>query len=361
MQEGKGKIYIIVPIMVLAAIFIAYFYGWSIGAHFNPDSTAYDMSEFTALVNEDIDSGKEKGVYYVTGVTEDEVISINDYICSINGVVSQYSILERSPKGFKVMLMYDISDNYYVLEKYLNGTSIPNDRPTAKKLYEQVVSIIDTIIEPEMTDYEKELAIHDYIVKNCEYGYVDESKEYAYRAYGCLVQKTAVCNGYAEAMTLLLSCTGVENRIITGTAGGELHAWNQVKLDGEWYHIDATWDDPVPDGGYYAGHMYFNVPDDIMDDSHTWEEDMFEECSSTDYNYYIFNDLDGNYNDFMNIIRDAASRDVTATVEVLVYDYDADNYDFEAIFDIQGVTHLWYSEVEWGDGDIITVYLNQTQ
>lgn len=361
MREGKSKTFIFVPILVLVSIFIAYFYGWSIGAHFNPDTTAYNMSEFTALVNADIDAGEEKGVYYVTGVTEDQVVSVNDYICSINGVVSQYSILEKTPKGMKVMLTYDISDNYFVLEKYLNGTGIPVDRVNAEKLYEKVVEIIDTIITPEMTDYEKELAIHDYIVMNCEYGYVDTSKEYAYRAYGCLVQKKAVCNGYAEAMTLLLTCAGVENEIITGTAGGELHAWNQVMIDGEWYHVDATWDDPVPDGGYYAGHAYLNVPDDVMDDTHTWEEDRFQECKSTDYNYFMYNNLDGNYNDFMSIIEAAAARNITATVEVLVYDYDPDNYDFEAIFDISGVTHLWYSEIEWGDGDIITVYLNQSQ
>ena len=78
------------------------------------------------------------------------------------------------------------------------------------------------------------------------------------------MQNKAVCNGYAEAMALLMTCVGIENQIVTGTADNELHAWNQVCLDGNWYQVDATWDDPLPDRGVFAGHEYFNVTDEIM-------------------------------------------------------------------------------------------------
>lgn len=358
--EGRNKVFIFVPILVLVAILIAYFYGWNIGAYLHPDRTAYSMSELTAMVNDDIDSGKEKGTFYISGISSEDIASINDYVCSVNGDVEQYSVLEKGRNGMKVSFRYEISDNFYVMDKYLNGKEIPADRPSARQLYDKVVEIVNQIITPDMTDYEKELAIHDYIVLNCKYGYVDYSKEYAYSAYGCLVQNTAVCNGYAEAMAILLSCEGIENQIICGTAGDELHAWNQVKINNQWYHVDATWNDPVPDMVGVVTHAYFNVPDDILSDTHTWDKEMYETCTSMDGNYYVYNNLDGYYDDFINIVRQAAAKDITATVETLVYDYSS-SYNLDAIFDISGITHLWYTELKYGDGHILTIYLNQSQ
>lgn len=360
MNERHNKVFVIVPILVVAAIFVSYFFGWKIKAHMNPDTTAYDIVQLTQLVNEQIDSGKESGTFYITGVTEDEIANINDYICGINGMVKQYSIYEKSRGGMCIMFKYEISDNYYVYQKYVNNKSIPNDRPAAHKLYEYVVNIIDEIIVPDMSDYEKELAIHDYIVTHCEYGYIEYSKEYAYRAYGALVQNTAVCNGYTEAMALLLSCVGVENDIMTGNAGGELHAWNRVKLDGKWYQVDSTWNDPVPDRGSFAGHMYFNVTDDIMDDMHEWNRDMYEECSDMEYNYFDMNGLICSYDEFVSVVNDAAERNVTATIEVVVDDFSEEGYDWEKLFvDSPSIQNFSYGYEPYGNYDIITIYLNQ--
>lgn len=361
MGEKKRGIRWIVPILVVAVILIYYLYGWDIGAYFHRDSAAYDIAELTDMVDAQINSGKKSGVFYVKGITEEDLVDINDYICSMNGVVDQYSILEKSRSGMRILLKYEISDNYYVYEKYANQKEIPDDRPEAVKLFRQVEEILDDIIRPEMNDYEKELAIHDYIVTNCQYGYVDYSRDYAFRAYGALVQKKAVCNGYAEAMALLLSCTGVENAIMTGWADGELHAWNRVRLDGKWYQVDATWDDPIPDRGAYAGHMYFNVTDDIMDDSHKWNADDLEPCESMDYNYFQVNDLICDYQEFQDVVRQAASRDITATVEVVLEDYTESGYSYDFMQTIPGLLYFQRSrDVEsYGPYHFITLYLNQ--
>ena len=361
MDKEKNKIITIIPIMVVVIILGAYFFGWDIATYFNKDKKVVGISELAVKITEQIEAGDEDGVFYVTGVTEKEIININDYICCPSGIVSQYSILETSHKGMKVMFTYDISDNYYVLRKYLYGEGIPSDRTIAHKLYDKVVVIIDEIITDDMTDYEKELAIHDYIVENCEYGYTDYEREYAYRAYGVLVQGKAVCNGYAEAMALLLSCAGIENSIVTGEAGGELHAWNIVNLDGEWYQVDATWNDPLPDRGNFVGHTYFNVTDDVLDDTHVWNDEMTEDCNGTRYNYYQYNDLVGGFDDFSNQVRLKASRDITGTVEMLVNDYSADVYVYQFIFTIPGVISFQYNEQPCGDDYVITIFLNNTQ
>lgn len=361
MERKKGKIYWFVPVLVIGIIFVYYFWGWDIGAGLHKENTAYDIVELTNMVNDQIDSGKKSGVFYISGITEDELVNMNDYICIMNGVVEQYSILERGRNGMRVLLKYSISDNYYVCEKYLNGQDIPDDRPEAIKLYDKVEQILSDIITPDMRDYEKELAIHDYLVANCQYGYVDYSRDFAYQAYGALVQKQAVCNGYAEAMALLLTCVNIENEIMTGWADGELHSWNRVLLDGQWYQVDATWDDPVPDRGSFVGHMYFNVTDDIMDDSHVWDEEKFEPCESMDYNYFQLNDLICNYTEFQSAVKNAAAHDITATVEVVLTDYNESVYSYDFMQDIPGLMYFLRSkDVEsYGPYHFITLYLNQ--
>lgn len=361
MKERKYS-FLILPVIIVFVIFFTYFFGWDIGAHLNPEATARNMDELTAIVVKQLDEGRTSGKIYVKNISEEELRNINDYICNVNGTVSQFSIKEKNGSEMKIVLKYDISDNYYVLQKYLYDRAIPDDRPQAIKLYNFITELIPTLIEDGMTDYQKELAIHDYIVEHCEYGYVEHSKEYAYRAYGCLVQNKAVCNGYTEAMSLLLSCVGVENTIITGTAGGELHAWNLVRLDGNWYHVDATWDDPVPNRVNYAAHTFFNVPDYVMDDTHEWKKEMFNECNSMDYNYFEINELFCDYDMAVDTVAYIASRDVTATIQMVLTDYDEAKYgNFSFVCENNGVLYFLVNVESYGDDNIVTLYLNQRE
>lgn len=94
--------------------------------------------------------------------------------------------------------------------------------------------------------------IHDYIVDNLSY---DEtiSKDNIYNLYGALANKECVCEGYAKALKYLLDEAGVDNVIVIGTGTNskgqtENHAWNYAAIDGNWYAIDSTWDDPVIQG-----------------------------------------------------------------------------------------------------------------
>lgn len=358
----KNKTFLIVLTTILLVVGIAYFFGWEIGAYFHKDSVANNLDELTVLITKQIDEGKTGGNIYVANVSKSEISNINRSICSMNGTVSQYSILEKTRSGMKVKFKYDISDNYYVVDKYLNGGKIPGDRPQAVKLYEKVSEILSKIIQDDMSDYEKEIAIHDYIVANCEYGYTDYSREYAYRAYGCLVQNRAVCNGYAESMALLLTCAGVENKIVTGTGKGELHAWNQVCLDGKWYNVDTTWDDPLPDRGSFVGHKYFNVPDDIMDDDHIWSEDIANPCDAVLYNYYTYNDEIYTYDRLIEKVHSEAEKDPYAIIELVVSDYTEEKYgSFNEICNAQGVHYFSYSVEEYGANHLITIYLNHRE
>lgn len=135
-------------------------------------------------------------------------------------------------------------------------------------------SIIKKIIKKSMSPKEKLKAIHDYLVRYCVYdenaprdGYDD-----SYTAYGCLVRKKAVCQGYAAAFNLLAIKAGVCSITVGGEAGGGSHAWNYVRIGSTYRYIDTTWDDPLPDRGSKAGvpHKYFYVTQSELAKNHTW-------------------------------------------------------------------------------------------
>lgn len=90
--------------------------------------------------------------------------------------------------------------------------------------------------------------VHDYLIDSIEYDV--EAGKNVYNVYGALVDKKAVCEGYARTYKLLLDEIGIPCIIACGTGTNrtgetESHAWNYVQIDNTWYAIDVTWDDPV--------------------------------------------------------------------------------------------------------------------
>ena len=135
-----------------------------------------------------------------------------------------------------------------------------------KYVNEKVVQTVAQIITPGMNAHQKVKAIHDWVVQHLKY---DETYT-RYTAYEALYDGTAVCQGYALLSYALLKQAGVENKIVEGTAGGELHAWNLVNIDGNWYHMDTTWDDPLPDQGDGVDTNYYLRTDAQMKQDHNW-------------------------------------------------------------------------------------------
>lgn len=103
-------------------------------------------------------------------------------------------------------------------------------------------------------DYEKILKVHNYLIDTITYDSTTEDKEVSHTLYGALVNKEAVCDGYAKAFKYILDNIGISCVEICGTAQNsagvtESHAWNDVLVEGKWYAIDVTWDDPIIIGG----------------------------------------------------------------------------------------------------------------
>ena len=113
------------------------------------------------------------------------------------------------------------------------------------------------------TDYETIRNIHDYIVNHITY---DNSLTRA-TAYQGLEEQSTICQGYALLTYKLLTDAGIPCRFVSGYAG-ESHAWNIVELDGKWYYLDTTWDDPVGSSPQLT-YDYFLVGSDKLSQDHT--------------------------------------------------------------------------------------------
>ena len=132
-----------------------------------------------------------------------------------------------------------------------------------------------------LSEYERELLTHDYLIECTEYDKDVDTEDTSknspdiYTVYGALVNKVAVCEGYSRAFQLLLNGLGVDCVGVSGTAEDELHMWNAVGMNGEWYAVDVTWDDN--DSSYYK-YGYFNLTTEQISEDHETSP-LFSELS----------------------------------------------------------------------------------
>lgn len=131
----------------------------------------------------------------------------------------------------------------------------------------EVIRILGNIVTPNMNKHQKVKAIHDYIVANTAY----DTTYTRYTAYNILAEGKAVCQGYAMLAYLMLKEADITVMIISGEAGGEAHGWNLVQLDGNWYHLDCTWNDPIPDVPGRVLYDFYLITDNEIAKTHAWD------------------------------------------------------------------------------------------
>jgi transglutaminase-like putative cysteine protease len=117
----------------------------------------------------------------------------------------------------------------------------------------------DSVLEKAMklnSDIDKVKFIHDLLINICSY----ESNEYDQTAYSVIVMGKSVCAGYSRAFQYYMQRLGIPCALLIGDAGGP-HAWNLVKINGEYYAMDVTWDDPLGARPNSYSYTYFNISD----------------------------------------------------------------------------------------------------
>lgn len=188
----------------------------------------------------------------------------------------------------------------YLLESWLEGEEYKliitpryvNNVQEERQLLAWVKQLVEDIIRPDMTDYEKVKTIHDFLIIALQYDRSAEPPKSSYHAFGALNTGKAVCGAYAELMVLLLKRAGVPCRMVTGIGNDIDHAWNMVSIDGELYHVDTTWDDPVTESEENIfRYEYFNLTDEEMRREHVWTEEDYPACTAVKDNYFVRENL----------------------------------------------------------------------
>ena len=195
-------------------------------------------------------------------------------------------------------LLFQISTTHYktrTLPSGLVSAFIPEYRIGQEEYAAQCEALAKACeaftVPADGTEFDCELALHDQLVRLCAYSEEFEQPVKS-TAYGALVEGSAACEGYARAMQLLLDLQGIPCYIVTGEAsnlsgftGG--HAWNKARIEGDWYQVDATWNDPVTeDGSHVTSHAYFNVTDAELGLTHELTDPQ-NPCTATKANFYV--------------------------------------------------------------------------
>lgn len=176
---------------------------------------------------------------------------------------------------------------YCAVEYYIDNETYLRQKSELEEVCKKVISSL-----PDTDDeFRKELAIHDYIIGNCTYRL--EEDEFVYSSsYGALVNGEAGCEGYSKATKLLMDMAGMESAVVSGVSSNSeneagRHMWNAVRVNGDFYHLDCTWDDPVTDNGNeMLTYSYFNLSDEMIADTHSEFSYDFN-CDSESENYFV--------------------------------------------------------------------------
>ena len=180
-------------------------------------------------------------------------------------------------------------DNSAILSAWRSGDDSKLSRED-RAVLDAAAKVFEEQITPDMSDYDKEAVLYLWLVTHVDYDQSHYEKQGAprtsYEPYGPLIEGKGVCLGYAETFRLLMDMAGIECITVTGAGfqNRENHAWNMVKLNGEWYCVDPTWDlNPGINQDGEPVYGYFNVTSDVMAlTDHQWDYDSVPEATAED-------------------------------------------------------------------------------
>ena len=223
--------------------------------------------------------------YRIAALMDSELVSVYDISYGSNG---SYGDSNQFTFTFYASGTYYIRFSVMDMTTYQTKTTGLYEYPiviqdASYPSVEQIVTDIAAQCEAVCsTDFEKALWLHDWIIDHADY---DNSYSYC-SAEGVLARGAGTCESYHRAYVKLLNKVGIE----TGRIEGNGHVWTAVKMDGEWYQIDSTWDDMGASyKGTYYEHMYFGLTDYIIGlvhDDHKVAVPGYE-STALENNYFI--------------------------------------------------------------------------
>ena len=191
---------------------------------------------------------------------------------------------------------------YWAVENKVTPIVVAGSR--AEAIYSEAKAVLNTIIKDDMSDYQKSLAIFEWICLNTVYDYSDAESQFryygiyytenpAYYLEGVFLTGIAVCDGYSKAYSLMCNMEGIDCvRIVGSVSSGAtmgLHAWNKVLINGKYYAVDITWTELLSSDQEVLSHKYFLIADSSFPAGRTeWQaRTKFKDYKANeDFKYY---------------------------------------------------------------------------
>ena len=221
-------------------------------------------------------------------------ISTEDAVALFSAVAkyypAEYSLLTHGDFTYKIIVSPNLDRIMKIRFYYGDDANLSTYQKRVNDLNAEIDALVAQV--EGMNEFEKALYIHDYIVLHSEYdlelleykktngSLPGELRSEKYTEYSIFVNGTGVCGSYALAYRAVLNAAGMECLYLSSRSMN--HAWNLVKIDGNWYHVDCCWDDPVPDTYGRARRTYFLRTDkEIMDLQHySWSPGQYKAISA---------------------------------------------------------------------------------
>lgn len=215
-----------------------------------------------------------------------EMIDISAYRLDLEGTRNLvYGVLNEHPDLYYVKRGFSYSPG-----EYINAVILTYNDTYDDAAFQRGVSSALACVDNQMSDLQKAVVLHDYLTVNCEYDYenlnANTIPDASYSAYGVFAERIAVCQGYALAYKYLLNQVGIDCYMVTSDSMN--HAWNMIVLDGQYYQVDVTWDDPVWDKVGRAVHTYMFRSDTAFAKHQDWRVtsgSSVVDCQATDTRY----------------------------------------------------------------------------
>ncbi|MGN0394405.1 MAG: transglutaminase domain-containing protein [Coprococcus sp.] len=265
----------------------------------NPDKAKSAFEDMFGLNKEDLRKCMEKYVDIEMILEENRknvLYGGNSIADNTETTVNDSS--ENTVKITSESQLHDTDDEIYynrdIVTAYLENKPelLNNEKDIA--ILNKVSDIIKECINEDMTDLEKEKAIHDYMCINMDY---DRQKlsvamtpmEDSDNPYGMLINGFGICTGYASTFKLFMECLDIDCIVVEGMVYDytDNHAWNKVKLGSTWYNVDVTWDDPanrnMPENSteqseWKTNYTFFNCSDEVLvENDHLWNKTEYPE------------------------------------------------------------------------------------
>ena len=224
------------------------------------DYTPYSYQDLMNVFYSTLNQGWEEFTFYcpieyTDCLSDVEKLSLNETLLSdINNFVHPYNSYTS------IKTLFDDTGKVQILVKHLYS------KKEITVIEDYVDSLFENVIKEKMTAEEKIRALHDYVINNTKYdahraNYGTSDYDSA-RILGIIYDNYAICSAYADIMAVFLNRLNLPNFKVSS----ESHVWNVVYLNGQWLHIDLTWDDPITTTGRdILDHSYFLIDNNKLE------------------------------------------------------------------------------------------------